>query len=744
MIVMPDEVKEILKNDSVKKNLRISFPNGEREDIINKNIVSESMSFTESISSREELRFGLCEASVLEFETVGVENISGKTIDATLEIDVTNAEYPSRTLILEDGKNVFETVSALEKFEIEIDNVDATASFIDKSNPNNFLISSGIEDAENNKIVYTCFGTRESLIGHVVQVTVGLKNEESVVVRYAVGYYSNDLSYPYYPIPLGRFVVDRCPRSANLFDRRSVTAYGKSYDLNRVNSVERYKRNRVKNSTYTIDIPTYLLSVMGEDADLDFEKNDLETSETMEDIDVWLNAGTYLVAQVYYKSVDIVGVTDETLIKIPNKIRTNGIAEKAVEFASNMFDALVESGIVVVLSSKQRLIEFVNRRAYPFFARESLVIDDDTEYINPRLDETTTLATIAVPYKFDFLIIGNSFYKTFNIIEDSENIRIQQVNIPYPHYKVKYPQYDMSDIDFRELLISYAEMQGKFGRSNRYGKFVFESIKDNFGIFPIETLYPSEKLYPAEANGGVIEPSDQKSLWVGDYLTLPYGRITATYLMDNGETATATYNIPKETIYGNVSQITSYATTKTDERISIDGTTLTGSGIYVECPYSIKEANVEIDGNILSTISLVEGQKSFEWNGDGIYTIQNITGLFLVLDTDTFGESITVLEYTKEDVGYIESEMQTYEMKDNAVLLNNSFTEDEVMEILQEMGENIRNIVYLPSEIDMRGKPHLEAGDSIQVINPNISFQTFISRRTLSGIQSLMDSIENN
>ena len=72
-----EEIKSLFRMDSVRKNIRIHFPNGERADIINENIIKESFSFTESICSREKLKFGLCEASVVEFECVGIENIKG-------------------------------------------------------------------------------------------------------------------------------------------------------------------------------------------------------------------------------------------------------------------------------------------------------------------------------------------------------------------------------------------------------------------------------------------------------------------------------------------------------------------------------------------------------------------------------------------------------------------------------------------------------------------------------------------
>lgn len=87
MLDVPENVKKQYRRDSVPKNMRIHFPGGELQDITNENIVSESVTLTESLCSRDNLKFGLCEASVFECELAGIEkNISGCNIVVTQEI----------------------------------------------------------------------------------------------------------------------------------------------------------------------------------------------------------------------------------------------------------------------------------------------------------------------------------------------------------------------------------------------------------------------------------------------------------------------------------------------------------------------------------------------------------------------------------------------------------------------------------------------------------------------------------
>ena len=89
MLSIPQAIKDRFKTDGVLKNVRITFPNGEREDICNDRLVKESVKFDESISSREEIRFGLCESSTLSFQCVDVGDIRGMEIAAFIEVDAT-------------------------------------------------------------------------------------------------------------------------------------------------------------------------------------------------------------------------------------------------------------------------------------------------------------------------------------------------------------------------------------------------------------------------------------------------------------------------------------------------------------------------------------------------------------------------------------------------------------------------------------------------------------------------------
>ena len=90
MLTVPAAVKGLFQTDGTRKNFRVHFPNGELSDITNENIVYESVSFTESVCSQTPFKFGLCEASMVEFETVGISNMMGMVIECGIEVDTSS------------------------------------------------------------------------------------------------------------------------------------------------------------------------------------------------------------------------------------------------------------------------------------------------------------------------------------------------------------------------------------------------------------------------------------------------------------------------------------------------------------------------------------------------------------------------------------------------------------------------------------------------------------------------------
>lgn len=321
MLNIPEAIKTLYKQDSIRKNFRVHFPNGEMPDITNANIVSESVSFTESLCSQQYLKFGLTEASEIQFETVGIGNMLGMTIECYNEIDVTQmpgaddpveqyhlkddtaivtASYFANGATESDGTWTYKRVGTTANFKNsdgsyympevgdyaayeaegtawQIETVGyqtnsnvakSTKEVFNTTDPTERIASGGATETRTyvlytpaNYVFYKGTGSYYHYIG-----TLDPSNEDYYTLRSSIasawslvyqciGSYTNtaepnyetaraavgevsyipywetigaietsDVSFPFYRIPYGTFVVEDCPRSHGAMTHRRVTA----------------------------------------------------------------------------------------------------------------------------------------------------------------------------------------------------------------------------------------------------------------------------------------------------------------------------------------------------------------------------------------------------------------------------------------------------------------------------------------------------------------------------------------
>jgi hypothetical protein len=84
-----------------------------------------------------------------------------------------------------------------------------------------------------------------------------------------------------------------------------------------------------------------------------------------------------------------------------------------------------------------------------------------------------------------------------------------------------------------------------------------------------------------------------------------------------------------------------------------------------------------------------------------------------------------------------------YYFDDNYLFLNCPFEESEIKSILDTYFiPKIKGISFVPMEAEIKGLPHIEAGDVVSVLTKEGGFETFVMRRTMTGIKSLIDVLE--
>jgi hypothetical protein len=94
MIDVPVLVKDALREGSYRKNYRfvVYQADGATADftIDNNKLISESVAFDERMCSDTELKFGLCEGTNLEFQCFNTPNITGRRIQAFIDVEYDN------------------------------------------------------------------------------------------------------------------------------------------------------------------------------------------------------------------------------------------------------------------------------------------------------------------------------------------------------------------------------------------------------------------------------------------------------------------------------------------------------------------------------------------------------------------------------------------------------------------------------------------------------------------------------
>lgn len=214
MLNIPSEVKALFKRDDIYKNFHVRFPNGEFRDLNNEDIVTESVSFTESLCSQQFLKFGLTEASEIRFECYGVPNIRGAIIQCAIEIDVSSL-----------GEQWICDHIVTDPFVLSDGNGD--------------ILSDENGNALGVDVVQTPF-----LAAQVIRTGEG---------------------EGFFRIPYGEFKVDSCQRNHEERIRRSIVAFTKIYsnnaDFSDFEQYEYKKRRSIK--TAKMNVCDFVATALG-------------------------------------------------------------------------------------------------------------------------------------------------------------------------------------------------------------------------------------------------------------------------------------------------------------------------------------------------------------------------------------------------------------------------------------------------------------------------------------------------
>lgn len=509
MVTVPQEIKDLLHNDHCAKNIRIHFPNGERSDICNDLIVKDSVSFTETLCSQDNLKLGLCESPIFECEVVGVGFIKGATIDVYCEI------YCDPTV---DG--------AVWKADIE--------KYVYQIYYGTFVVESAQRQADmiHRKI---------KAYGGFAPSFQGSKNK----IQFVRDYYGLKSATAYRPkiIDMGFMLMGFKKRIPNLTFSEPMTLhpwlqewinYTPSwhpfpYEFN----LAYYYGNRaigveckIMNLPWSGDLVFNLDTLIYCDYD--------ESSKSLKQIADELAAGCHHTGDVN-KGLELIG----------NKwlgCGLGGFFYKVSGDAPHLPQSYLE-----FISAITRFQD--GHYIYPY----QYIYNFDQGKFPDNNANWKYFPIVIVPYAIYWYWEpgGPSPYSPmedrrdyFKVqFRDPDNITFHTVNTSaFPQNRLNIPRniterrtdgtyykYDAEHLDYLGYWEASEELRGCFGRLKRDYTYEETTLKQLFNLTPSQTLYPGSSVYPEGVVGGKMLPEDYQKCWYDDEYTKPWGAIKCTY-----------------------------------------------------------------------------------------------------------------------------------------------------------------------------------------------------------------------
>lgn len=771
MVNVSEKVKQLLQSDDAYIDFVVSFPNGELGNIQRDEIVMESVSFTESLSSQQYLQFGLTEASVIEFETVGVENIVGYEIECAYDVYSHKMVGAQLYLSGNTGEETADRDSAYDETGIFIDmgdsydrvfNIDGGECYVYCGNTdgedsikipaftntlflgdfciidNGVITKSNVSDQDTELWIEKI---KNGLCDDVYMLVDGEYVPVGKVVYNIIGYddlliisANDDYTYSKFEdvytkegsVPLGRFVVDSCPRNHEDMEHRVVTAYSSKTPKFDGLSSEIAMLDRT-NNTVKFDVQNLIASVLGVDA-----FSSVYESENV-DPTVWtagyelLRVYTRQTGQVYesywIRSQNNNGMSRYTLSLDSNyvyKIRINSGEDyerfiAAIDVIENSYgsDYVVTKPIVDEDNIRCSAYDFYTGGVILTpFPNETIKLDVDTDYyfcvpVGTGFSFLSVFSSSASIARLVQLPNGGTdvVIDDYNIIDSVEVTRLYHTNASANVSIESSGSYSVNDVtyytfksglDFAKLVNGWLELNALYGNQQRDGSYRLVTLnKDN----PIE-----------------IDRSLIKSLWWNEYDIQPIGSIKYKFKSGSEENTT---------IYQFGDGKSVYDMTNNYVLQHLDGATAASVNLLLD---SLFIPNI---GGIAFT--------PVEMSMKGLPYIEDGDFLQIVVKDETeVMESFIEQSYQ----GYVamfelpSTELSVYESKIQQVKVDGAIVTDYSVHA-EQYAEDSFTLVITPTGYTS-GTVTLLYGEEREIV------ETYVMNHTITGIQALSDSIESN
>ena len=525
MIDIPILAKDALREGDTKKEYRfiVYQTDGETVDftIDNDTLVYESVKFDERMCSDTNLKFGLCEGTSLEFQAFNIPNITGRRIQAFVDVSYGN----NQTCTIPMG---WFTVSETSR---------QASTGILKITAYNKLQSTYL-DANAKIIIQETFANFETvkMMDIISVLLANYRIDEDVkkeipISRNVINSCNYDGRYFRYSAPLygdhsilgaselNSTTYDGITTSTNLrfnlYCNAQVYTLSGNYPVKvRFNfDVDQYDANLyslLRTEMYKANFSVGADAVMQELKNVDWNIG----------LTQWNFKGIYPVVAVEYQdsSVEIYGQTAYTMgyakgtfadlnnITLLNVSKIYAMCPTEIHL-TKIASSYVTGDAVLLLNTTQ---------PQPYS-----VYPTQTDFDNHTNEQTYQLYFPSLPNGDPYSYLLRDFIDVYEVTNttDADLVEVSVAEMP--------------DVTLREVQTAVFETQCRFGQLDRVDD-LFKGVTLNHDrLFPAETLYPSDTLYPTATDGdGQAERANKSmysKLWADEGNIRTFRNLSITY-----------------------------------------------------------------------------------------------------------------------------------------------------------------------------------------------------------------------
>lgn len=561
MIDVPVLVKEALKDGRLKKNYRfIVLNNDDTEDftIDNDNLVAESVNIDERMCSGDMLKFGLCEGSNLEFQYFEKPNITGRRVQAFIDVQNDSIIWSEEADLSATDYNAY-TITHAGIYEVIIPaNQTTPLHVICYHDGQDVGRSVGISNVE--QIVYL----GELSEGDEVSLSSAFL-DEPFTARLNSGVY-------WYSIPLGFFDVKKCSRQAS-------TGIIKATCYNKLQS----------------DYLDAKANSLIEDIQSDSNDPNMITIKTIQDLllqdyeiipkEIVTVAGGVGTTATYLNSAPsfkIRGSSSTYYPFIANQLLTFWNLDVTKRYKLKFNDYLLK--LKEAISSLKATIDVQVYNASTFwqnFTGTSLyqtnctvtviygsgniingffcLEDENPTIIIPQVENHGVLEKLeylygvshisfTFPIQFGGSTSSSSYQNTLTIWNTNERVSLDDIIVEEVQTDdietIEISKVDLADVTLRDIINANYELHCQFGQLSRITD-LFSGVELNHSrLYPATTLYPATDLHP----GGAVLSANKSmysKLWADEGNVHKWRYLIITYKGLDGEGNETDYTLQR-------------------------------------------------------------------------------------------------------------------------------------------------------------------------------------------------------